>query len=228
MLRRPLKKSSPRQLANSTLPRVETDPKSDSERSSPFHGSGIDRPFYLPRLPREYYQGDAVVLWTMPLANRAAGWLDELFHARFRERMLHAVVRGGYLCPTYCLMPDHLHFVWMGLNLQSNQINGIKFLREHLAPILLPQKFQHQAHDHVLKEEERRQGAFAGVCFYIVDNARKAGLVEDARAWPFAGAIVPGYPALHPLEENFWPKFWKRYFALRHPEAGQIKKPPIR
>ena len=28
----------------------------------------INRAFYLPRLPREYYQGDAVVHWTLPIS----------------------------------------------------------------------------------------------------------------------------------------------------------------
>jgi hypothetical protein len=37
----------------------------------------------------------------------------------------------------------------------------MKFLREHLGPALCPHRFQHQAHDHVLREEERTRGAFA-------------------------------------------------------------------
>src|SRR5262249_9227908 len=30
--------------------------------------ANVDRSFYLPRLPREYYQGDAVVHWTLPIS----------------------------------------------------------------------------------------------------------------------------------------------------------------
>jgi hypothetical protein len=144
-------------------------------------GQGTNREFYLPRLPREYYQGDAVVHWTLPMALRATGWLDELFHARFREIMLHAAAREGLFCPTYCLMPDHLHLVWMGLRRDSDQRNGMKFLRDHLGRALRPRRFQHQAHDHVLREEERQRRAFAKVCFYVIDNARVAGLVKPVR-----------------------------------------------
>ena len=75
----------------------------------------FNRAFYLPRLPREYYQGDAVVHWTLPISHRRRGWLDEPFHTAFRELMLHAAAREGLICPTYCFMPDHLHLVWMGL-----------------------------------------------------------------------------------------------------------------
>jgi putative transposase len=169
-----------------------------------------------------------VVHWTLPIAHRGSGWLDERFHAAFRELMLHTAAREGLFCPTYCLMPDHLHLVWMGLRLDSDQLNGMAFLRTHLKSRLAAQKFQHQPHDHVLKEEERKRSAFAKVFFYIIDNARVAELVEHPKDWQFAGAVVPGYPTLRPLEDDFWPKFWKLYAQARHPDAGKITRPPIR
>jgi len=186
-----------------------------------YSGQGTNRSFYLPRLPREFYQADAVVHWTLTLAQRRTGWLNATFHAHFREIMLHAAAREGLLCPTYCLMPDHLHLVWMGLKRETDQRNGMKFLREHLA---LP-SFQHQPHDHVLRADERKKQAFGKVCFYIIDNAREAGLVQRPEEWPYAGAIVPGYPALHPLMEKFWPLFWKLYQKARAPDAGEIRRP---
>src|SRR5258707_15052659 len=88
-----------------------------------------NRRFYLPRLPPEYYQADAVVHWSLPISLRRRGWLDERFHRQFREILLHAAAREGFLCPTYCLMPDHLHLVWMGLRLDSDQFNGMAFVR---------------------------------------------------------------------------------------------------
>lgn len=190
-------------------------------------GSGTNRTFYLPRLPREYYQADAVVHWTMPIAMRGTGWLTDAFQAYFRELMLHAAAREGLFCPTYCLMPDHIHLIWMGIRRDTDQRNGMKFLREHLAPKLRPQCFQHQAHDHVLGTEQRKRNAFAKVCFYIIDNARKEGLVEHPHEWKFCGAVIPGYPVMHPLEEDFWPKFWKLYSTALAPDAGNITRPPF-
>ncbi len=105
---------------------------------------------YLPRLKREFYQADAVIFWTMPVSHRRQGWLTDCFHAAFREKMLHAAAREGLLCPAYCLMPDHIHLVWMGLRRDTDQRNGIKFLRAQIGSFLKPAKFQHQAHDHVL------------------------------------------------------------------------------
>jgi REP element-mobilizing transposase RayT len=145
----------------------------------------LNRTIYLPRLPREYYQGDAVVFWTLTIFDRAKGWLTPQFHHRFRELMLHTSAREGLLCPIYCLMPDHLHFVWMGLRLDTDQLNAMAFLRTHLEPELSPAKFQHQPHDEVLREEQRKRNAFAKVCFYIAANPVRAQLMTESENWPF-------------------------------------------
>ena len=197
-----------------------------NNKLGPFAGQGTDRSFYLPRLPREYYQGDAVVHWTLSIAQRQRGWLTESFHAAFRELMLHTEVREGLFCPAYCLMPDHLHLVWMGLRLDSDQINGMTFLRTYLEPALDPNQFQHQAHDHVLKESERRRAVFSKACHYILENPREAKLVDDPGQWAFCGAVVPGYPKLHPLKDDFWPKFWRLYARAKQPDSGKILRPP--
>jgi putative transposase len=184
-------------------------------------------PGRLPRLPREHYQGDAFVHWSLPTHDRMTGWLTEKFHAYFRELMLHTAAREGLFCPAYCLMPDHLHLVWMGLQRDSDQFNGMSFLRTHLEPALAPVKFQPQAHDNVLRAVEREHGAFAKVCFYVLDNPVKAKLATRPEEWKFNGAVVPGYPTLHPLNADFWEKFWKIHANARHPDAGNIKRPPF-
>ena len=186
-----------------------------------------NRSFHLPRLPREYYQADAVVHWTLTTFDRKEGWLTPALHVQFRELMYHAAARAGLVCPIYCLMPDHLHLVWMGLRLDSDQINGMAFLRTYLEPALQPAQFQSQAQDHVLREEERKRNAFAQVCFYLAANPVRAGLMNETGVWPYTGCIVPGYPKLNPAQEDFWPKFWKIYHKLRQPDACNIKRPPI-
>ncbi len=163
----------------------------------------LNRTFYLPRLERVAYQGFATVHWTLPIANRATGWLTETFHARFRELMLHAAAREGLLCPAYCLMPDHIHLLWLGTRSDADQRNAMTFLRTHLEPALGEAKFQHQAHDHALREEERRWDSFVETCSYIVANPVRAALVAEARLWGYTGAVVPGYPRLDPRDVDF-------------------------
>ena len=158
--------------------------------------------------------------------DRGTGWLNDSVHLKFRELMLHTAAREGILCPAYCLMPDHIHLIWLGLRRDADQRNGMSFLRTYLEPLLLPHKFQPQAYDHVLREEERKRGAFARICFYILANPVRAGLIKDTGTWPYCGAVVPGYPRLHPLAEDFWPKFWKCFQEFRRPDAGGHKLPP--
>ena len=109
-------------------------PSQASNETLPFSGQGENRNFCLPRLSREYYQGDAVVHWTMPMAKRGTGWLND-FSTRVSGRQCFTPPRGkGLFCPAYCLMPDHIHLLWLGLRRDTDQRNGMKFLREHLGP----------------------------------------------------------------------------------------------
>ena len=179
---------------------------------------------HLPRLAPEFYRGFAVVHWTITLERRATGWLDELFHFHFRELLLHAAAREGLFCPVYCLMPDHAHLLWMGLRVESDQRNAMKFLRKHLAielarrsPTGVEFELQKQSHDNVLREKDRLRGAFEKICFYVLDNPRRKELVSHPREWPHLGAVVPCYPFLHPLAEDFWEQFWKLYQQHREP-----------
>jgi putative transposase len=190
----------------------------------------------LPRLEPSLYQAFAAVHWTMKIEPSTPGWLTESFHRDFRTVLLHACAREQLFCPTYCLMPDHLHLMWLGLSLQSDQLNATRFLRTYLNRMLegksienrksavdsRPQppmkwELQMQAYDHVLHEEERKQNAFAKVCFYILANPIRAELVKRETEWPFGGAIIPGYPDLYPFQEDYWELFWKIYY--RHREA---------
>ena len=183
------------------------------------------RSFYLPRLQRVFYRGDAVVHWEQTLAHRDTGWLDEHFHREFRELILHANCREGLLCPVYCLMPDHIHLVWMGLRTDSDQLNAMAFLRRYIKPVLQNYPLQHQPFDHVLQEEERLRNAFAQTCSYILENPVRAGIVGRREQWKYSGAIIAGYPTLHPLQNDFWAKFWKLYRALKDPSASKLRRP---
>jgi hypothetical protein len=179
---------------------------------------------HLPRLAPEFYRGFAVVQWTITLERRAKGWLDDNFHLRFRELLLHAAAREALFCPVYVLMPDHAHLIWMGLRVATDQRNAMRFLRKHLAEELAGRsstgvefELQKQSHDSVLREKDRVRGAFEKACFYILDNPRRKGLVTHPREWSHLGAIVPGYPFLHPLQDDFWELYWKLYMKQREP-----------
>ena len=154
----------------------------------------------------------------MTLEGRAKGWLDERFHARFREILLHALCRSSTLCPIYCLMPDHGHFVVLGVSADADQKTWARMLRKEWNGLLGEgTSLARQAYDHVLRKEEREREALGKVAHYIRENPVRAGLVEDADAWLYAGCLVPGYPTLHPAKPLFWEAFWQAHEALLIP-----------
>ena len=178
---------------------------------------------HLPRLEDRYYQGCAAVLWTLTLQPRTVGWLDALFHARFREWLVHAGAREGLLCPAYVLMPDHAHLVWLGACPGSDQRLGMRFLRKYVQREFdlrsagsVEYRLQKQSHDRVLSEQDREQGALSQACRYVLNNPCRAGLVTEPGDWPYMGSVVPGYPFLDPREDGFWDLFWRFYGEARN------------
>lgn len=87
------------------------------------------------------------------------------------------------------------------------------WLRREWNHLLGPHKLQKQPFDHVLRESDREQGAFAELVSYILRNAVRKQLVEDWREWPHLGACFPGYPKLDPRQVYFWENFWKAVHA---------------
>jgi len=173
----------------------------------------VNKKSQLPRLLPEAYRGRAYVFWTHTLEDRATGWLDESFHRDFRELLLHAQSRYWLSCPLYTCMPDHFHLIWIGLSESSDQLLASKFLRKQLNERLAPLRLQRQPYDHVLREEERAESAFADTMRYIRLNPERARLIDEGSNWPYAGAIIPGYPNLNFGTEDFWPTFWKCHHA---------------
>lgn len=165
----------------------------------------------LKRLDASFYRGISYVHWTMSLKNKARGWLDAAHHQKLRTVFLHALAREHLCCPAYCLMPDHGHFIFLGLDTQSDQRAAVRWLRREWNQLLSPLALQHQPYDEVLRESDRKGDAFANVVGYILRNPERAGLVERWPDWPYTGALFPGYPKLDPRKVNFWTDFWKAH-----------------
>jgi len=170
-----------------------------------------DRPDYLKRLSRGWYKGKSWVHWTMAMEDRATSWLDSSMHLQVRELLVHTSARYHLACPLYCLMPDHAHFLWMGLEEDCDQLNAAKFFRQRWNALLKGRdiRLQEQAYDHVLDEGERNPDAFEDICLYIAHNPQRDGLVGSWQDWEFLGSVVAGFPDLDPRKITaFWPIFW--------------------
>jgi putative transposase len=174
---------------------------------------------HLPRLEPQHYQGLAFVHWTMTIEDRKEGWLRPVFLYKFRELLTHTAFRYAFTSPIYCLMPDHLHTVWIGISEYSDQLKAVKYFRKQVNSAIgkLGFQFQHQPHDRVLRDDERKESAFADLVNYIARNPERAGLVpvDGFRDYKYTGCLVPGYPELTLWQEDFWPRFWRTYSFLR-------------
>jgi len=173
----------------------------------------------LSRLERRYYQGQAYVHWTLTIQDRATGWLIPIFYYKFRELLTHTAFRYSLACPIYCMMPDHMHLLWLGIDDHSDQLNAMKFFRKQLALPLQALQFdlQHQAYDNVLLNEERQESAVETLVEYIARNPERKQLVptDGFREYKYSGNLVPGYPELSNWQRDYWPRFWKIYSFLR-------------
>lgn len=175
----------------------------------------------LPRLAAESYRGHASVHWSMTLRDRATGWLDDAHHAALRELLFHTCHRYALACPAYCLMPDHGHFLWIGLTNESDQRLASAWFRRQWNMLLAPHReLQRQGHDHVLRDAEREQGALAKIAYYIMENPERAELCKCWRDWSYLGAIFPGVIPLDPRAPNYWERFWREYARRVEPPAG--------
>lgn len=148
----------------------------------------------------------------MALDDSATGWLDAVHHAAVRELLLHTCHRYHLACPAYCLMPDHAHFLWLGLHETSDQRLAAAWFRRQWNALLAPLRtLQRQAHDHVLRAPEREHDAFIKIATYILLNPERAKLVNAWADWPYLGAIFPGVYPLDPRAPDHWDRFWREH-----------------
>jgi len=159
------------------------------------------------------------VHWSLVIQDRKQGWCKPILLYKFRELLTHTAFRYAIACPVYCLMPDHIHMLWMGLFESSDQRLAMRHFRDRFNDVLerLQVELQGQAYDDVLKDEERKEESIEAVCDYIARNPERAGLVPiDGYAdYKFTGCLVPGYPELTPFAADYWTRYWRIVSYLR-------------
>jgi REP element-mobilizing transposase RayT len=167
----------------------------------------------LKRLERNYYQGQTSVHWVMCIEGRRTGWLDQHHHAAVRELLCHSLFPYGILCPAYCLMPDHGHFLWIGFQPDSDHCAAARHFRRAWNQLLAFKGFalSRQSYDHVLRKAECARSPFAAIAEYILRNPERRGLVRCWSDYPNLGSVIPGYPGFDPRKEKFWIRFWRIY-----------------
>jgi putative transposase len=174
---------------------------------------------YLKRLEPKHYRAQACIHWSMTIQDRRTGWLVPIFYYKFRELLTHACFRYGLCSPIFCLMPDRMHLLWLGITDEADQKPAMKFLRGQVNQMLkkLGYELQDQSYDHVLRDDERQTDAYHNIVEYIARNPERKNLVphDGFRSYPYTSCLMPGYPDLSPFQPDFWSLFDSLYSQLR-------------
>ncbi len=149
---------------------------------------------HLRRLDSVWIESPVYFL-TLCTAGRRAVLANELAVVVLRAEFEAAPRRYGWTIGRFVAMPDHLHFfcvsneTTVGASL-SRFMAGFKqwtakgILNTARAPAPLWQK---EFFDHVLRSDESYETKWQ----YVRENPVRAGLVNTASDWPYAGEIAP-------------------------------------
>ncbi len=138
-----------------------------------------------PRLTRVYFN-DPLYFVTACTSDRRHVLARPDVHSAFRT-YVSAAPDSSVAVGRYVLMPDHVHFfvrVGDGARLGS-WVGGLKrWISKHAS--LPPKTWQNGFFDHLMRSDE----SYGQKWNYVRDNPVRAGLVQTAEAWPYAGEIV--------------------------------------
>jgi REP element-mobilizing transposase RayT len=151
----------------------------------------------------------------MTVERRGTGWLTPETHSGILVVLGKTMRLYELACPIYCLMPDHVHLLWLGLAPASDQLSAARYFRKHTQPFLRPFRWQREAYERVLTESERGRTGVASLIEYISANPIRAGLVESAGEYRFAGRELSqletfGCSSVQSDRDAFWEAYNRR------------------
>ena len=158
------------------------------------------------RLANEEYRGQKWYFITMCSEKRApiftgrvlSNWLIDALR---KESQIH-----GFLIDAYCLMPDHLHFLALGIAPASDLLRFAKMFKQKTAHAYLRKTsqrlWQKNYYDHILRSIEEP----SHVAAYIWLNPVRKRLCKDFETYPYSGSFTNPKRI---LEEASWTPPWK-------------------
>ena len=137
---------------------------------------------------------------------QASIFVDEIDYISYLRVLATVVARFGWVCHSYCLLPNHTHVLVEtpdpNLGKGMRILNGMYAQRFNARYRRVGHVFQGPYRSELLS----RDGHLLEVCRYIPLNPVRAGLCDDPAAWPWSS-----YSALAGLSEP--PTFLKVEFV---------------
>ena len=141
------------------------------------------------RLPPAAYRGQKNVAFTLCVEERRHLFRDSATVDAMLPILTEQTAKYGCLVGIYCFMPDHLHLVVCGQHDWSDAKKAVDEFKAKTGLWLGANRptyaWQDGYRDHIIRKGDdwRRQ------VHYVYVNPVRAGLIEDASAWPLTGAI---------------------------------------
>lgn len=93
----------------------------------------------------------------------------------------------GWSIGRYVVMPDHVHFFARALTERKTLSEFVrdwkKWTTRQLTPLITPPVWQPEFFDHIVRSAESYEQKWQ----YVRENPVRAGLVQSAEDWPYAG-----------------------------------------
>lgn len=141
------------------------------------------------RLAREEYFGQKWYFVTFCCERRTPVFVNEDRAHWIVEFMKAESARHEFVVDAYCVMPDHLHLLVLGMRPTSNLLAFAKSLKQKSAYTYQQEVgirlWQKNFYDHVLRSSEETSPAAA----YIWMNPVRKGLCKRLEDYPFSGSF---------------------------------------
>lgn len=161
------------------------------------------------RLPAENYVGRRRYFITICCDRRRKHLAQSSIAASIVEILRATALQQKMAVYTYCLMPDHLHALVIGLEPSSNlQIFVMDFKRKATAEFQSSNSnslWQKKFYDYILRSNESNDRVAA----YIWMNPVRKGLCTKPQDYPYSGSFVSDWKPSLDLA-NPWIPSWKQ------------------
>ena len=167
------------------------------------------------RLHPDEYLGTAVSFVTICSDGRIPIFLSAS-RAHLGVEALRRVSQSmRFLVHSFCLMPDHVHFLLEGIAPGSNLVRFVNQWKQQTGYLFrneLPKGFwQRRFYDHILRHGDGTES----VAWYIWMNPVRKGIVSEPHQYPFSGSFTVRWPKISAPSATWTPPWKTRAAALR-------------
>ncbi len=161
------------------------------------------------RLAPEYYLGKRSYFITACCYRRRPFLAEQLVAGWVIQTLQKFSLRFAFAIHAYCAMPDHLHFLALGLQDGSNLLEFVGSFKQHTGFYYEQRRHKHlwqfKFYDHIL----RRADGIDDVSAYIWMNPVRKGICVDPLQYPLSGSFTIKWNS-QPIAACDWLPPWRR------------------